>query len=84
MQRTWANGASAYYLKVTSFDDYLASVPEHQRAELERIRHIVRNAVPSAQESVSYGMPAFKYRGRPLLGSESRATTSVSFHSARP
>jgi uncharacterized protein YdhG (YjbR/CyaY superfamily) len=53
---------------VSSFDDYLAGVPERQRNELERIREFVRSAVPGAEESVSYGMPAFKYRGRPLLG----------------
>jgi len=63
-----AHAASAYYLEVTSFDNYLASIPEYRRAEVERIRHIVRGAVPSVEESVSYGMPAFKYRGRPLLG----------------
>jgi uncharacterized protein YdhG (YjbR/CyaY superfamily) len=59
---------SVYYLDVTSFDDYLASVPQDQRAELARIREIVRSSVPDVEESVSYGMPAFKYRGRPLLG----------------
>jgi uncharacterized protein YdhG (YjbR/CyaY superfamily) len=53
---------------VSSFDDYLASVPEPQRAELERIRRLVRRAVPEAEEATSYGMPAFKYRKRPLLG----------------
>jgi uncharacterized protein YdhG (YjbR/CyaY superfamily) len=55
-------------MAVSSFDDYLASVPERERAELERIRQIVRSAVPGADESMSYGMPAFKYRGHPLLG----------------
>lgn len=28
----------------------------------------MRRAVPDAEESVSYGMPAFKYDKRPLLG----------------
>jgi uncharacterized protein YdhG (YjbR/CyaY superfamily) len=49
-------------------DEYLASVPEPQKAELERIRRFVRRAVPEAEEGKSYGMPAFKYRKRPLLG----------------
>jgi uncharacterized protein YdhG (YjbR/CyaY superfamily) len=53
---------------MSSFDEYLATVPEPQRAELERIRHVVRRAVPDAEEATSYGMPAFKYKKRPLLG----------------
>jgi uncharacterized protein YdhG (YjbR/CyaY superfamily) len=53
--------------RVPTFDEYLASVPEPQKAELERIRQIVRRTVPDAEESVSYGMPAFKYKKRPLL-----------------
>jgi uncharacterized protein YdhG (YjbR/CyaY superfamily) len=51
-----------------TFDEYLGSVPESQRAELERIRQLVRGAVPGVEESESYGMPAFKYNKRPLLG----------------
>jgi uncharacterized protein YdhG (YjbR/CyaY superfamily) len=53
---------------MSSFDDYLADVPDPQRAELERIREFVRRTVPDAEEATSYGMPAFKYRKRPLLG----------------
>jgi uncharacterized protein YdhG (YjbR/CyaY superfamily) len=52
----------------SSFDDYLATVPGPQRAELERIRRLVRRTVPEAEEATSYGMPAFKYKNRPLLG----------------
>lgn len=53
---------------MSSFDDYLASVPESQKTELERIRRFVGRLVPEAEEATSYGMPAFKYRDRPLLG----------------
>ena len=52
---------------MSSFDEYLATVPDAQKAELERIRQLVRRAVPEAEEATSYGMPAFKYRKRPLL-----------------
>lgn len=50
------------------FDEYLSAIPEPEKTELERVRQFVRRAVPNAEESVSYGMPAFKYKGRPLLG----------------
>jgi uncharacterized protein YdhG (YjbR/CyaY superfamily) len=52
---------------MSSFDEYLATVPEPQRAELVRIRQFVRRTVPEAEESTSYGLPAFKYKQRPLL-----------------
>jgi uncharacterized protein YdhG (YjbR/CyaY superfamily) len=53
---------------MSSFDEYLATVPDAQKAELERIRRFVLRTVPEAEESTSYGTPAFKYRKRPLLG----------------
>ena len=52
---------------MSRFDEYLASVPEPQKAELERLRQLVRRVVPDVEESESYGMPAFKYKNRPLL-----------------
>ena len=50
------------------FDEYLAGLPAPEQAELERIRRFVRNTVPEAEEGTSYGLPAFKYKDRPLLG----------------
>jgi hypothetical protein len=37
---------------MTAFDEYLASVPEPQKSELERIRRLVRSTVPDAEETV--------------------------------
>jgi uncharacterized protein YdhG (YjbR/CyaY superfamily) len=48
-------------------DDFLKDVPKPQRNELERVRQIVGETVPDAEETLSYGMPAFKYKGKPLL-----------------
>jgi uncharacterized protein YdhG (YjbR/CyaY superfamily) len=53
---------------VSSFDDYFRTLPNAQKAELERIRQLVRRLVPEAEEATSYGMPAFKFKKRPLLG----------------
>ena len=44
-------------------DDYLADLGDSQRVELERIRRIVLDRVPDAEESRSYGMPAFRTSG---------------------
>ena len=43
---------------------YLAGVPEPARTTLNKIRASIRAAVPpQATESISYGIPTFKYKG---------------------
>jgi uncharacterized protein YdhG (YjbR/CyaY superfamily) len=49
-------------------DEYLAGLEPDQRAALAHVREVVHAAVPDAEEGVSYGMPAFRWRGKPLLG----------------
>ena len=51
----------------TTIDAYLAPLPPDQRAALEGLRAAIRSFVPEAIESISYGVPTFKYRGRPLI-----------------
>ena len=53
---------------MSEMDDYLADVAEPDRAALERIRRVVKELVPQAEEGKSYGMPALKYNKRPLVG----------------
>ena len=53
---------------MSTFNELLASLPDPERAALERIRVIVHDVVPEAEEVVSYGMPAFKYQGKYLVG----------------
>jgi uncharacterized protein YdhG (YjbR/CyaY superfamily) len=51
----------------SAIDAYLATLPADQRATLQRLRSQVARLVPDAVETISYGMPAFKLRGRFLL-----------------
>jgi uncharacterized protein YdhG (YjbR/CyaY superfamily) len=45
-------------------DEYLARVPEPARGTLRKVRAAIRSAVPpGATEVISYGMPAFRYKG---------------------
>jgi len=44
-------------------DTYLASVPKEARAALGRLRKIIRATAPKATETISYGIPTYKYRG---------------------
>ncbi len=53
---------------MTEIDDYLASVPADARHELERVRAVIAAEVPDAVEGISYGMPAFRCDGKPLIG----------------
>ena len=49
-------------------DKYLAGVPKPARTTLNRIRAIIRSALPpEATEGISYGMPAFQHNG-PVAG----------------
>jgi uncharacterized protein YdhG (YjbR/CyaY superfamily) len=49
-------------------DEYLARVPEPARGTLNKMRAMIRSMVPpETTEALSYGMPAFKYKG-PLVG----------------
>ena len=43
---------------------YLAKVPEPARSTLQKVRATIRSVVPAeATEALSYGMPAFRYKG---------------------
>lgn len=46
---------------------FLANLPDEQRAALQSLRETIRAAAPDAVEVISYGVPAFKLRGRPLV-----------------
>jgi uncharacterized protein YdhG (YjbR/CyaY superfamily) len=48
-------------------DAYLANIPSDMRDALESLRQSIRAAAPEAVEAMSYGAPAFRYRGRPLV-----------------
>jgi len=50
-----------------SVDDYIAAQPENAQRVLQRVRNIIRKAVPGAEETISYGIPAYKLHGTPVL-----------------
>jgi uncharacterized protein YdhG (YjbR/CyaY superfamily) len=50
-----------------TIDEYLAPLPPDQRAALEKLRATIKSAAPDAAESISYGIPTFKHKGRPLI-----------------
>lgn len=46
-----------------SVDSYIASFPESIREAIEQVRTAILEAVPDAEESISYAMPTFKKGG---------------------
>jgi uncharacterized protein YdhG (YjbR/CyaY superfamily) len=53
---------------VGEIDDYLAGLEEPQREALERVRAIAQRVASDATQGTSYGMPALRVAGKPLLG----------------
>ncbi len=50
-----------------SVDEYLLTFPEEIHFLLVKLRSIIREKAPEAVESISYGMPAYKTYGKPLV-----------------
>ena len=53
--------------KTTSVSNYISACPEETQKRLQKIRELILSIVPDAIESISYGMPAYKQHGRPLV-----------------
>ena len=51
----------------TEIDEFLAKLPPTTREALETLRRTIAAAAPEAVEGIGYGVPAFKYRSRPLV-----------------
>jgi len=47
----------------TTIDEYISLFPEHVQEMLTALRKVVREAVPEAQEKISYQMPTFALHG---------------------
>ncbi len=53
--------------KPRTIDEFLDTVSAEQRSALQKLRRIIRSAVPNAEECISYGLAAFRLDGRPLV-----------------
>jgi uncharacterized protein YdhG (YjbR/CyaY superfamily) len=45
-------------------DEYIARTPKEAQDKLQKIRVAIREAAPTAVESISYGIPYYDYKGR--------------------
>jgi len=52
----------------SEIDQYLSTLDEPERAALTQLRDTIHAIVPDAEQCISYGMPAFKLRGKTIAG----------------
>jgi uncharacterized protein YdhG (YjbR/CyaY superfamily) len=52
----------------TEIDQYLQALDEPKRATLSQLRDTIVAIVPDAEQCISYGMPAFRLRGKTIAG----------------
>lgn len=52
---------------MNSVNEYITTFPKEIQELLVQIRTTIRQAAPEAEENISYGMPAYKLHGRPLV-----------------
>jgi uncharacterized protein YdhG (YjbR/CyaY superfamily) len=50
-----------------NINDYISRFPPSIQEHLEKIRQVIKKAVPEAKEVISYQMPAFRYAGYMLI-----------------
>lgn len=53
--------------KLENVEEYLRRFPSDVRVILGKIRKTIRNTAPAAEETIAYGMPAYKLNGKPLV-----------------
>jgi uncharacterized protein YdhG (YjbR/CyaY superfamily) len=49
-------------------DEYLAGLDEPKRTTLQELRQTILAVLPDAEECISYGMPAFRWKGKVIAG----------------
>ena len=50
-----------------TISSYFAKFPDTSQKIMQQIRMLILEKAPEAQESISYGMPAYKTNGKPLI-----------------
>jgi uncharacterized protein YdhG (YjbR/CyaY superfamily) len=58
------NGA----VSAQQIDQYLDALDEPKRTTLAQLRQMILDTLPEAEQGISYGVPAFKVRGKTIAG----------------
>lgn len=52
---------------MTDVEKYLENTTPTQKAFYEKVKKIVKAQIPEAEESLTYGIPTFKYKGKYVI-----------------
>jgi uncharacterized protein YdhG (YjbR/CyaY superfamily) len=55
-------------MSAQEIDQYLAALDDQKRATLAVLRQRILDVIPEAEQGISYGVPAFKVRGKTIAG----------------
>jgi uncharacterized protein YdhG (YjbR/CyaY superfamily) len=61
-------GRQNVVVSAQEIDEYLGALEEPKRTTLARLRQTILEIVPEAEQGISYGVPAFKVRGKAIAG----------------
>ena len=53
--------------KFEDVNAYILSLPKEIQKHLNQVRKTIKSEAPGAEEGISYGMPAYKLNGKPLV-----------------
>ncbi|MGP0110096.1 MAG: iron chaperone [Acidimicrobiales bacterium] len=56
------------HMSSVEIDNYPEGVEEPKRSTLQRLRQTIIEVIPEAEEGISYGVPAFRVRGKVVAG----------------
>jgi uncharacterized protein YdhG (YjbR/CyaY superfamily) len=54
--------------KCKAIDEYLAELSAPKRLALRRLRMTIHEIIPKAEECISYRIPAFRFKGKVVVG----------------
>jgi uncharacterized protein YdhG (YjbR/CyaY superfamily) len=63
---------------IKDIDTYISMQPETIQPSLQQLRQLIKSVAPEAEEVISYGMPAFKWKG--MLVGFAAAKTHIGFY----
>jgi len=49
--------------QVKTMDEYIATFPKNVQDILEKLRRVIKESAPKAEETINYGIPTFKLNG---------------------
>jgi len=52
---------------VNSVEEYIDSFPEEIQKHLKTVREVIKTTGTELAETISYGMPAYKHKGKPAV-----------------